>query len=62
MSMSTSAESEEAIYRWRAAIKEVHRRRWERRGSVFYRAGVVLSLFGFATVGVIAILFLAHAL
>jgi hypothetical protein len=59
--MSTSVESGEAIYRWRAAIKEAHRRQWEKR-SVFSRAGVVLSLFGFATVGVIAILFLVHAL
>jgi hypothetical protein len=60
--MQTSAESEEPIYRWRAAIKEAHRQRWERKGGAFYRTGVVLSLFGFATVGVIAILFLVQAL
>jgi hypothetical protein len=59
--MSFSAESEEAIYRWRAAIKEAHRRRWE-KGSIFSRAGVVFSLFGFAAVSVVAILILAHAL
>lgn len=60
--MSTIVESDEAVYRWRAAIKEAHRQRWERKGSAIYRAGVVLSLFGFATGGVIAILFLVHAL
>ena len=59
--MSFEVESEEVIYRWRAAIKEVHRARWE-KASFFSRAGVVLSLFGFATVSVIAILFLTHAL
>jgi len=59
--MSTTTEVE-SVYRWRAAMKEIHRRRWQRRRSVFYRAGVVLSLFGFAAVSVIAILILAHAL
>jgi len=59
--MPTIAEREESIYRWRAAIKEAHRRRWEKEKG-FYRPAVVLSLIGFATVGVIAILFLTHAL
>lgn len=59
--MPEDVESRELIYRWRAAVKEAHRRRWE-EASFGSRAGVVLSVFGFAAVGVIAILFLTHAL
>jgi hypothetical protein len=59
--MSITAE-QEIIYRWRAALDEIHQRRWQRKGRVFYRAGVLLSLFGLVTVSVIAILVLANAL
>ena len=59
MSITTDGER---VYRWRAAMKEIHQRRWHRNGSVLYRAGVFLSLFGFATVCVITILILTNAL
>jgi hypothetical protein len=59
MSITTEGET---IYRWRAAMKEIHRRRWQRRGSAFYRAGVVLFLFASATVSVITILILTNTL
>lgn len=50
----------DSVSELRAAMKEIHRRRWQRKRSIFYRAGVILSLFGLATLSVVALLMLLH--